>query len=701
MPAFAVWAAGLIGLLAQSPATFVIREVGHLPAQPKPGEVVTVVARVATNAIQGVTLKLQRVEPGRYIRKADPEYERGWQDFPMRDDGQEGDARANDNLFTCVVPADWQVHRHLVRYRIMLLMAGGASARAPLASDPCPNYAWIALGEPAAWSGASRPGNSPVQVFSPKFLATLPTYHLLARADEVEKSQWHGGFNRVPFSGTLVYDGRVYDHIQFHNRGQASTYVAGKNKWGFKFNPGQPFAAKDLWGRPYKFGWDGFNLNACASPWAQVNRGMAGMDEAVSYRAYQLAGVPSPDVVWVHFRVIDAALEVAERTQYDGDLWGLYLVVQEKNGNWLRENNLPDGNIFSAESGVKHLAKGMPTNGMDLARFQAESRRPSSTEAWWRSHLDLPAYYSFHALNRALANIDLRADGNHCLYHRPDERWVVLPHDLDMMFIPKTHWPGVVEQNRCLDLPALRREYQNRAREILDLFCSDASTNGAQAGQLVAEMAGVLRPAGHTRNWAELDEAMWNWHPRNRARGHFNITPYPDSRMGGEWTRTLATPDLAGFCKYLVEFCTDSRPARNYRVNDGNQRGYGFGHLWIEARDPEIPTRPTLRATNVLVFEASSFASPGGAGFSAVEWRVAEIAAPGLAGFEAGQPWKYELEKAWSSGALTSPATTLRLPAEVCKAERTYRARVRYRDAAGRWSHWSLPVQFVAQAVRQ
>jgi len=68
------------------------------------------------------------------------------------------------------------------------------------------------------------------------------------------------------FLGTLIYDGRVYDHIQFHNRGQASTYLAGNNKWGFKLNPSQEFEARDLWGRRYRYPWRGLDLNACASP---------------------------------------------------------------------------------------------------------------------------------------------------------------------------------------------------------------------------------------------------------------------------------------------------------------------------------------------------------------------------------------------------------------------------------------------------
>src|SRR5262249_32932044 len=144
----------------------------------------------------------------------------------------------------------------------------------------------------------------------------------------------------------------------------------------------------------------------------------------------------SPDTFWVQFRVIDAKDEFV--SQYEGDLWGLYLVVQEKGGAWLRENGLPDGNIYSAESGPKHLLPGGPQNSEDLIQFRNGCER-NREEPWWRANLYLPAYYNFHAVNRLVANIDLRPDGNYYLYHKPDGHWVVLPHDLDMMFIPKTH----------------------------------------------------------------------------------------------------------------------------------------------------------------------------------------------------------------------------------------------------------------------
>src|SRR4029077_10500450 len=145
----------------------------------------------------------------------------------------------------------------------------------------------------------------------------------------------------------------------------------------------------------------------------------------------------------------------------------------------------------------------------------------------------------------------------------------------------------------------------------------------------VAEFSRVLCPNGLDRTWPQLDMAMWNYHPRNNARGEFYVTPYDDSRMGGSWRRTLATPDFAGFCKYITEFCTDCRPVKNYKPNDGDQRGYGFGFLWWESREEKVPARPTVLyrgspgfPAGQLTFEISRFASAGGSSFAAMQWRV-------------------------------------------------------------------------------
>ncbi|HEX7862513.1 MAG TPA: CotH kinase family protein [Verrucomicrobiae bacterium] len=654
--------------------------LSHSPEQPRSGEAVTVTAKVPG---EKAVLQVQVVEPGAYVRRTDAGFENSWREFPMERHGP---------AFIARVPGELQKHRRLVRYRVK----GAGEKFFPAKTNAVPNGAWFSYDGLPEWKGASRPGREPIWTFTPEFLGTLPTYHLIANGNDVKESQWDQQAYRKPFLGTLVYDGKVYDHIQFNNRGQASSYVAGKNKWGVKFNAGEAFEARNNRGEAYRFKWTGFNMNPCASAWAQVNRGMAGLDEAISYRVYQLAGVPSPDTFWIHFRVVDSAAESAAN-QFNSDLWGLYLIVQEKNGTWLKERGLPDGDIFSIDSGPKHLAGGK-TQGARRSRM-----RGAASEEAWRANLDLTNYYSFHALNRYVANIDLRPDGNHYLYYRPDGRVTIVPHDLDMMLIPKHHQPGYVLQQDCLRVPALKLEYQARARELLDLLASDASTNGGQIGQLVAELASVLRPAGHERNWAELDEAMWNWHSRTQHKGQFNVTPYDDHRMGGGWTRTLATPDFAGFCKYILDFCTDSRPRKNFRPNDGNQMGYGYGYLSLEAKDDKIPERPMIRYVGgrgypsaKLRFAASEYKSSAGTTGLKIQWRVAAISAPEVTGYKAGSTYKYELETLWTAENEIGKGIEIQVPANTCVPGNTYRVRARYCDQTGRWSHWSEAIQFVA-----
>jgi hypothetical protein len=664
--------------------------ISHSPVQPRSGQPVTVTAHLpeATAA----TLQVQFVEPGSYIRRTDPAFDKSWRDFPMEKHG---------TSFIASIPGKLQKHRHLIRYRVSAASSLGHSTIFPSNStNSIPNFACFVYDGLPPWTGASRPGRSPEKTFSPDFLGTLPTYHLIANGSDVKNSQWNPNANRRPFLGTLVYDGHVYDHITFNNRGQASTYISGKNKWGFKFNPADTFSPKNNSGESYKFRWTSFNMNPCASAWAQVNRGMAGMDEALSYRVYQLASVPSPDTFWIHFRVIDSSSENST-DQFNTDLWGLYLVVQEKNGAWLRENNLPDGDIYSIDRGPKHFAAVRPKSA---AARRSRSHSPTSeTVEGWRATLDLPAYYSFHALNRFVANIDLRPDGNHYLYYRPDGRLVILPHDLDMMLLPKKHQPGFVMQSRSLDIPALKIEYQARARELLDLLASDATPNGGQIGQLVAELSSFLRPAGQQRSWAELDEAMWNWHPRSQHPGQFNVTPYEDHRFGGSWIRKLASPDFNGFCKYILDFCTDSRPRKNFRPNDGNHLGYGYNYLAYEAKDDQIPKRPEIQFTGSadfrvtdLSFSISRFESPASHQPTGLQWRIAEISAPGLKGYITGKRYRYELEPMWLSQELPPQRANLSLAPDTCSPGRTYRVRARYKDETGRWSHWSLPIQFVS-----
>ncbi|RYD84136.1 MAG: hypothetical protein EOP84_06340 [Verrucomicrobiaceae bacterium] len=697
---------GKANSVAAENAPPMIGEVVHSPTQPKAGNLISITAQVTDpDGVKSVVLAYQSLEPGKYIRRTDDAFEKSWIDLPMRDDGQSGDSRSGDGVYTATLPPGLATHRRLIRYRIIATDEKGMSGRAPGTGDSVPNFALFIYNGVPAWTGANRPGKSEAITVPAGLLDSLPTFHLIADAEDVQRSQWDGGWNHRKCTGTLVFEGKVYDHITFHNRGRASTYNTGKNKWGFHFPEGHELTMRDPTGRKLKKKWDAFSMNACASPWVPAHRGMAGLDEWFSSQIYSLAGVPAPRHIPVHFRVIDEAEEAPEKDQYNGDLWGLYMAIEDPDGSFLDERDLPDGNIYTNESGnKKHQSPTQPKDRSDLDAFMNASRGDKD-EAWWREHLDLPRFYSFQAANRITGNVDLREGCNHYLYHAPDGRWVPIPWDLDMMLIPRTHQSGRIDQERCLNHKALRTEYANRCRELLDLLLDDTSPNGGQVGQLVDEYAALIAPKGQEHSWAELDMAKWNYHPRTAGKGVFYQNPMPDGRMGGSWERKLQTADFKGMCRFVLEYASNARPAdAGWKLNDGEPRGYGYGYLRAEAEDPEVPARPTITyagapgfPANALKFQCSAFDDPQGANtFASLQWRIGEIAAPGVAGWSAGKPRRYEIEPLWTSPEITSFSNTIQIPGHLPNRGTTYRVRIRMKDSSGRWSRWSEAVTFVA-----
>ncbi|MEN8785966.1 MAG: lamin tail domain-containing protein [Akkermansiaceae bacterium] len=690
-----------------------IRQVAHSPAEPASSDPVTISAKVTDpDGVESVTLEYQIVAPGAYVRLSDSAYETSWTEVQMIDQNE-------DSTYSAEIPA--QSHRHLVRYRITVTDSLNSLVRVPFDDDEQPNFAYFVYDGIPAWSGATRPGVDAPQTFPPFLLDDLPAYHLIANATDVTTCQYSNSAENTRFLGTLVYDGVVYDHIEYKIRGEFSTYQSGKNKWRFFFKPAREFEARDNYGNKYQEPWDELTMNANASPWAAVNRGMSGLDEALSYRAFQVAGMASPNTNYLHFRVIDEAAESFPTDQYRGDLWGLYLAVEQPDGSFLEERDLSDGNTYKIEGGgvgtgdKKHQAPNQPTNSSDWTAFSGQSGS-RNTVAWWRENLDLDSYYTFRTLNRALGNVDLRDGWNHYFYHssNPDGtpgKWVPLPWDLDMMYIAKSHQgnpPGTIRQRNALTHSELSIEFKNRSREILDLMLDDSSPTGGQIGQLIDEYSQIANPIGENQTWSDIDRSMWNYHPRTRAsgsaqtnhRGNFHAPVINDTRFGGSWTRTLETPDYEGSKNYVLGYLTDTHPTGNWTVNNGDQRGYGYNYVASEAADSAIPETPTIAytgeagfPTSGLAFESSTFSDPQGAGsFGAMEWRIAEISAPD------GEPGSYEIQAGWESGEITDFMASVDPPASATRPDRTYRARVRHRDNTGRWSHWSAPIEFQSSA---
>jgi CotH kinase protein len=379
--------------------------------------------------------------------------------------------------------------------------------------------------------------------------------------------------------------------------------------------------------------------------------------------------------------VVDRADEISAKDQYRGDLWGLYVAIGEMTPKMLADRRLPDGLTVSAQSGIKHTPHGMTDAPKEWEKFRA-GMRSKPKGAWWRENLDLPAYFSFHALNRLLGNVDLRPDGNHGYYRNPEGRWSPIPWDNDMMFVPRHHQPGYIEAIGCLKDATIALEYRNRAREVLDLFAADGGERGGQIGQLAADLGAALTPKGYAVDWPRLDEAHWNRHPRMNQKGTYFVNPATADHFGGRWRRTLATNDFAGFRKYIVDFCTDSRPTKNYAPNDGDQRGYGWGYLAHEARDDKVPATPTVQRVpgGQQRFKASAFVSSAGHQPAALEWRVGRTGRSG---------W-YELAEHWRKE--TASGAEIDISSEVFKEPGEYRVRARWRDHTGRAGHWSSPV---------
>lgn len=706
-----------------------IRQVEHLPEQPAAGVPVLISARISDpQGVASATLSYQLVDAGSYIRKSDPAYATNWTNLAMNDTGAGGDVTANDGIFSVTIPAGFQTHRRLVRYRISAT-DGTTALTVPYADDEQPNFAYFVYTAIPGWMGRNQPPSSPPTTFPASLMTTLPAYHLITNETDVVNSQYNSGFDTIRMWGSLVYDGKVYDHILYHNKGSASTYQSGKNKWRFHFNRARNFEARDSWGRRYGQTWDTFTMHACASPWNPCFRGWAGLDEVVSARIYELAGVPAAKMHHLGFRVIRRAVEAATPGttvsdpfapsgsfdgQYSSDLLGLYLVVEDPDGSFLDERGLPEGNVYHIASNLGDKTFQGPThpvNTSDWDTFRNTSQSSTAdnptNETWWRANMDIAAYTSFHACNRITGNVDLREGWNHYFYHRStDNRWVPIPWDLDMMYFPETHWSGTIDQKNSLLMTGIALDYRNRARELLDLICDDATATGGQIGQLVDEYKRIIRPAGQPAGWDLLDQYMWNYHPR-AAGGHSGAfylpNPTNDGRIGGTWTRTYTTPDLNGVGNFLVGYVTDTDP-NTFAIGDGDQRGYAYNYLELESTDAAIPNRPTITHTgspgfpaNDLLFSVNAFADPQGAGtFGAMQWRVGEISAPGVGAYLAGEPFRYEAKDIFRTAEITTFSASYRFPLAACEPGHVYRARVRYKDNTGRWSRWSAPVQFTA-----
>jgi hypothetical protein len=275
-------------------------------------------------------------------------------------------------------------------------------------------------------------------------LQDVPVYHLVTKNTEVNQAHYDGAWNSddggnpynpgnyrgsdYPWYGTLVYNGRVYDHVRFRARGGVWRYAMGKNMWKFDFNKGHEFRPVDDYGEPYEYKWDKLNFSAVIQQGDFNHRGEQGLFEAVGFKMFNLTGLPAPETHFVHFRVVDEASETGAN-QYAGDFWGLYLAVEQLDGEFLDNHELPDGNLYKMENWTGDLNNQGPLAATDKSDLNAfliaysgtsnSSNNPregvgpqQNNEAWWRANLNLEQYYNYRAIVEGIHHYDIGAAKN-------------------------------------------------------------------------------------------------------------------------------------------------------------------------------------------------------------------------------------------------------------------------------------------------
>jgi hypothetical protein len=667
-----------------------MRQLTQSVQQPTSGQTVTISMKVTDpDGVQSVALAYQLVDPGSYIRLSDPAYATSWTTVAMHDDGLNGDAVAGDSVYSVTLPGSLQTNRRLVRYRVTAIDSAGASVTGPYADDPQPNFAYYVYDGVPNYTASLQPGTLPNVVYPGNVLDDLATYQLIANATDVQNSQYNSAFNEVPFFGTFIYDGVVYDHVQFRDRGEASTYVVGKNKWKVEFNRGHFFQARDNYGNLYPSPWDEINILPGTDPWWRNDTSTDGtvLFEPVAFKLYQLAGSPASNTQYFNFRVVTGASE-AGADQYSGDFWGLYIGIEQPDGSFLDDRDLPDGSIFNMHSSAfgdtteRHQGSDLPTDRSDLVSFLAGINGTHQTVAWWEQNLNWDSYIAWNLINLAANNADIRPNENVNYYHnQEDGKWYVIPWDLDLTFEDAPHQGNPVTNRENIktlfqDVPAALLAYQNRLREVSDLLLGNGD-----AAQVVQEMAKVLTLNGTTQAIVNANQAQWDYNPHKAKKGiwYKNFNP-----------SLLPSQSFSGLVTYMQNYLSPG--------------GYGYNQMVAQGSDVGIPSTPTISYVgqggfpiNGLAFQTNAFADPQGAGtFAGMEWRVAEVSNPSTSDYDPSQPNVYELQGTWDSGTLPSYASQEAVPGSALVPGKTYRARVRMVDADGHWSHWSAPVEFVA-----
>lgn len=665
----------------------VINRVSKSPNTPESGQAVRIITEIENleNQAGSVTVKLeyQTMTAGNYISKSSASYTNSsnWNVINMLDNGAGVDSIANNGVYSAIIPGSVQTNRKLVRYRIRIQTSNGFNELFPRQEHNESNYAYYVYNGQNNFNGYS---------FSQ--LSELQSIQLIATSNDVDEYITSTNYNANDYlgEGTLVYDGKVYDHIGFRARGKGSRHVRLKKNLKFDLNPEHNIKVLNDWGEAYDEERSKLSLSGT---WVN-DANSHGLTESLVYKIAELTGGFNKMADYCQLRIVDSGTEGGN----SGDFWGIYLIMEDWGGDMLAEHNMPDGNIYSYKGWLlSHDGSDGPYGAnnsiysswnSNLGNSQdgcSTCEVPTQSQSFYQNNIHLDYYFADWVMNEITGNGETNYPGQHSFreYYDPEaQRWIPQCGDYDESFgVP--HGNNVVSDrsesisSRSAQQPletqvsshsAILIQFKNRLINTLDLLF-----NSEQQDHLInSETAKIYNSNGI--NWTDLDYSRWSDQPDGKGYS-MNYSNYQNNVI--DW--------------YDDWFVDRESYLRNTAFDDDN----------IPNRPSIAYTGSSLKALNQLSFSCSSFSDPQGSNtFAAQEWRIGEWSNPNNTFYANAEEPKYEIETIWTSGELTNAQNNITIPADAnLKEGRSYKVRVRYKDNTGRWSRWSSSASIIPTAA--
>ncbi len=632
--------------------TPVIKNVSMSPKSPITGDEVRIKAdfddHLNYSSILTVKLEYQVVTPGNYIAKSDATYLSNWTTISMLDNGLNADSTANNGVYTAKIPASNQVHRNFIRYRVKVTTTNGYSSYYPDPNHPESNYAYYVYDGYPTFNG-----------YNLSTLDSLQDITILTKSSTAITYIGNGGDNAGQYTGTeylgegtLVYNGKIFDHIRFRPRGGDSRFKRKKPGIKIDLNSEKKAKALDDCGDDYN---EKRGKLALSGTWSN-DIAAHGLTESLIYKVLELCDAPFyRNTDYTQLRIVDQSTEAGNT----GDFWGVFLIIEDYGGDHLEEHNHPEGNIWRYK----------PVRMKYLGDF------PNSENI---GPIDLTNIDQTAAINDRVGSIIYGQNGNNYIgkhsqrnyYNSESGEWFCWWGDKDNAFgspfddvtvFPRAQSiPTTICKNNLIIESANIIQYKNELRSAYDLLLSTE-----QIEHLVDNESAKIYDPNASYDWTVLDKSRW-----------------------------AQTYDLGTIDAQIQWYETWFQDRAAHVASTTNTTVDGI-------HDVNIPNKPTINLTGStaldnLTFSNSAFSDPQGSGtFAALEWRVGEWSDPANTVYQDKCP-KYEIETKWESGEITSFSSSYTIsPDAQLKVGRTYKIRVRYKDNTGRWSHWSDPEQIV------